>query len=357
MRSRLVASALVSATLLGACSGTSSEHDQGALLDRIVAAGAPGALVVVRDGAAVRSAARGAADGRRPLHAHDRFRIGSITKTFVAALVLRLVEDGLLKLEDPVERWLPGLIPGVRGITVRQLLSHTSGLPDYVEDDRLRVDRDRHWKPRELVALALGQRGGMLPRGSYAYASTNYIVLGLIAEEAGGAPLGSQLRERLFTPLGLGDTSFAPGDVRGEYVHGHRPPTRQGIVTGRPVDIDGEPAWWSWAAGGIVSTAGDLQRFFGALLRGEVLDPTLLRTMEALRPAGSVRYGLGLAAFTTPCGTAWGHTGNILGTISVAWNSRDASRQVVLVVDTYPLSAELEDVVRQTQIEAFCGDD
>jgi CubicO group peptidase (beta-lactamase class C family) len=129
MGSRLVASALVSATLLAACSGTSSEQDQGALLDRIVAAGAPGALVVVRDGGAVRSAARGAADGRRPLHAHDRFRIGSITKTFVAALVLRLVEDGLLKLEDPVERWLPGLIPGVRGITVRQLLSHTSGCP------------------------------------------------------------------------------------------------------------------------------------------------------------------------------------------------------------------------------------
>lgn len=342
--------------MLAGCGTRSDEQELGSLLDRVVGLGAPGAFVVVRDDGDERAMARGTADGRRPVHASDRFRIGSITKTFVAALVLRLVEDGRLRLSDPVERWLPGLVPDGHAITVRQLLSHTSGLPDYVDDEQLIVDRDRHWQPRELVALALAPpAASALPRGSYAYSSTNYIILGLLAERVGGADLESQLRERLFEPLGLQATSFAPGEARGQYVHGYRPPSHQGIVTGPPVDTDGEPAWWLWAAGGIVSTSGDLQRFFAALLGGEVLGPKLLREMRTLVPAGSLRYGLGIAAFSTPCGTAWGHTGNVLGTISVAWNTRDASRQVVLVINTYPLSAELEEAVRETQIEAFCG--
>ena len=179
-------------------------------------------------------------------------------------------------------------------------------------------------------------------------------MLGLIAEEAGGAPLGRQLRERLFEPLGLRHTSFVPGEIRERHVHGHRPPSHQGVVTGPPVDTSEEPGWWAWAAGGIVSTADDVQRFFAELLRGRVLSPALLHEMEMLVPAGRQRYGLGIATFPTPCGPAWGHTGNVQGTIVVAWNTRDASRQLVLVVNTYPLSAELEDAVRRLQDAAFC---
>ena len=93
---------------------------------------------------------------------------------------------------------------------------------------------------------------------------------------------------------------------------------------------------------------------FATLLRGRVLSPPLLREMETLVPAGRLRYGLGIATFPTPCGQAWGHTGNVQGTIAVAWNTRDASRQLVLVVNTYPLSAELEEAVRRVQDAAFC---
>ena len=142
----------------------------------------------------------------------------------------------------------------------------------------------------------------------------------------------------MFEPLGLRRTSFEPGDLHGDYVHGYRAPSHQGVVTGAPVDIGAEPAWWTWAAGGIVSTPGDVQRFFAALLRGRVLGPAVLREMETLVPAGRQRYGLGIATFPTPCGSAWGHTGNVQGTVAVAWNTRDASRQLVLVVNTYPLS-------------------
>ena len=177
----------------------------------------------------------------------------------------------------------------------------------------------------------------------------------MIAEAAGGQSLERLLASRLLEPLGLSRTSFEPGIVRGSHVHGHRAPSHQGVVTGQAVDIGDEPAWWTWAAGGVVSTAADVQRFFAAVLRGELLSARSMREMATLVPAGRQRYGLGLAVFPTPCEPAWGHTGNVQGTVAVAWNTRDASRQVVLVVNSYPLSAELEEAVRELQLAAFCG--
>jgi D-alanyl-D-alanine carboxypeptidase len=356
----LAAAAILVATLVLVLAGWATtrgpdEPRLGTLLDDVVAAGAPGVLLVVRENGKARSEARGFANRTRSMRADDRFRIGSITKTFVAALVLNLVEDGRLRLDDSIERWLPGLIPGGRKITVRHLLRHTAGLFDYVADDRLFRDRERRWTPRELVSLAIAHPPERSPPGrSFAYSSTNYIVLGLIAEKAGGAAIGRLLQKRLVGPIGLRHTSFVPGKIRGRHVHGHRAPSHQGLVTGPPVDTSDEPAWWSWAAGGMVSTAVDVQRFFSELLRGRVLSPRLLREMETLVLAGRQRYGLGIATFPTPCGAAWGHTGNVQGTVAVAWNTKDASRQLVLVVNAYPLSAELEAAVRRVQLAAFC---
>lgn len=327
-----------------------------ALMDRVVANGAPGVLVVVRDGDATRAHARGLADRGRamPMAADVRFRTGSITKTFVAALVLDLVADGKLQLDDPVARWVPRLVPHGNEITVRQLLRHTSGLADYVDDPRVLRAPARLWRPRELVAIAAAQPAAGAPGERFAYASTNYVVLGLVAERAGRAPLAMLLARRLFAPLRLRHTTYVPGSVPGRSVHGYRSPSHQGVVTGDAVEVV-TAARWAGAAGAIVSTAEDVQRFFAALLRGGLLRPRLLREMETLVPAGWNRYGLGIAVFPTPCGPAWGHTGNVQGTVAVAWNTRDASRQVVLVVNTYPLSAELEAAVRRVQIAAFCG--
>jgi len=340
-------------------SRSGDEPGLGRQLDRVLAAGAPGVLVVVREDGKLRSEVRGFADrsGSIQMAADQRFRIGSITKTFVAALVLLLVEDGTLRLGDTVEQWLPGLVPSGRAITVRDLLSHKAGLFDYVEDDRVLRDHERQWTPRELVSIAVAHAPERSPGESFAYSSTNYLVLGLIVEEAAGEALGHQLQERLFGPLSLRRTSFVPGEIRGQHVHGHRSPSHQGVVTGPPADTSAEPAWWTWAAGAIVSTAGDVQHFFRALLRGRVLSPPLMREMETLVSAGRLHYGLGLATFPTPCGRAWGHTGNVQGTIAVAWNSKDASRQLVLVVNTYPLSPELEEAVRQVHDSAFCSAD
>lgn len=349
----LVVTAL--AFLLAACSEAGQEAPElGAALERVVDAGAPGVFVAVRTRTITATEARGLAQREPavPMRTDARFRIGSITKSFVAALVLLLVEDGRLTLDDTVERWLPGVVPGGGSITIRELLRHTSGLFDYVEDERVFQQRERRWRPMELVRLALSHPSTV--RGRFAYSSTNYVLLGLVAERAGGALLEQQLERRLFRPLGLRSTSFVPGELRRPYVHGHRPPTHQGIVTGAPADTSREPAWWAWSAGAMVSTASDLQTFFGALLRGELLEPALMRELEEVVPAGRQRYGLGVATFPTPCGEAWGHTGNVQGTIAVAWSTKDATRQLVLVVNTYPLSAELEAAVRELQDAAFC---
>ena len=156
--------------------------------------------------------------------------------------MLRLVEDRRLGLDDSVERWLPGLVAGGGEITVRHLLSNTAGLFEYVSDPRVLRQTQRRWAPRELVRIALAHLPEHVPPGSaYAYSSTNYVLLGLIAERAGGAPLGRQLHERVFAPLALEDTSLVDGVVRGAHVHGHRQPSHQGVVTGPPVDVSDEP--------------------------------------------------------------------------------------------------------------------
>jgi D-alanyl-D-alanine carboxypeptidase len=352
----LAVAAVGTATLLQSRGG-----ELAPLVRQVVDAGAPGVLVQVRDGGKTRTSVFGVADAQRLVHDGDRFRIGSVTKTFVATVVLQLVGEGSLELEDSVDEWLPGLVPGGGEITVRQLLAHQSGLFDYTDDPRVfaRYEQDPEyaWSPRALVEIAIAHPQPFLPGERYAYSSTNYLLLELIVERAAGTSLEKQLETRLIEPLGLVGTSFEPGVVVGPYIHGHRPPSHQGVVTGPPRDTSQEAASWTWGAGAIVSTAGDLQRFFAALLRGQLLARPQLRDMETLVPAGSLRYGLGLAVFPTACGDAWGHTGNAQGTITVAWNTRDASRQVVIVVNTYPLTGELEEAVRRLQLAAFCGAD
>jgi D-alanyl-D-alanine carboxypeptidase len=327
----------------------------------VVAAGSPGALALVEHGASRTEAADGLAvlRGAVPLRSRDRFRAGSITKTFVAVVVLQLVREGHLGLDDTIERWLPGLLPDGGRITVRELLGHTSALVDYAADDAFlrRTVREprRSWTPQELlrVALRLGPVGS--PGGRFLYASTNYVVLGLLVERVTGTTLPGELRRRIIVPLRLRDTSFAPGTrIPGPHVHGYAPSQHDGIVgslaTAR--DRSNASASWAWAAGAVVSTAPDLSRFLGALLGGKLLPPRLLTVM---RPTPGRRYGLGLAAFRTPCGTAVGHTGNLLGTVSAAWSTADGRRRVVAMTNSYPLSPAADTAFRRLLDAAFCG--
>lgn len=317
-------------------------------LDDVVAAGVPGVLAYVSDGSSRVRIARGVAnrDSGTELHAADRFRAGSITKTFVAAVVLQLVAEGRLELDAPVARWLPGLVD--ERITVRQLLSHRTGLADYVDDESI-VSRAVA-SNRRLTEAALERAPVAAPGERFSYASTNYLVLGLLVERLTGNPLADELRARVFEPLGLQRTTFEPGTARLR-AHGYRPSVHDGIVSGEPRDTVGESAAWAWSAGAIVSDAGDLARFLDALVQGRVVPEPLLAEMI---PAQG--YGLGLSAFTTPCGTAIGHTGNVGGYVSIAWVDREAKRTVVLMGNAYPLPPAADSALHRALDDAFCAD-
>jgi D-alanyl-D-alanine carboxypeptidase len=372
---RALTATLVAALLLAApaTAGAAEGGDATAARQRIVAAverdvasdpGVPGEIVAVRAPGIDVTVASGFADraSATPLAPDTPFRIASVTKTFVATVVLQLVAEGRLGLDDSVERWLPSLLPKGRRVTIRQLLGHRSGLFDYTDDSRVFQpywSQPRFvWTPRRLIALAASHPVVFSPPGSrFAYSSTNYLVLGLIVERASGKRLARELRDRIFRPLGLHDTTFVPGPwpAIGE-AHGFRSPSHDGVVSasGAATDTSAYSASWMWAAGGIVSSADDLARFFAALLGGRVLAPRLLRTMETTAPPR--RYGLGLAVFRTRCGAAWGHTGNALGYVTAVWNTKDGRRQIVLMVNSYPFSAATDSAVRRALVSAFCDE-
>jgi D-alanyl-D-alanine carboxypeptidase len=185
------------------------------LLDRLVAAGVPGAAGWVQDDSGARQAASGVADLRtgRPMRPELHFRAGSLTKSLVATVVLQLVAEGRLSLQDSLQRWLPGILPYGEQVTIRQLLNHTSGVPQNwatIEQTLYRSSggRFRVWTPRELVALVADQPPGFPPGTAWSYPNTGYLLLGLVVEAASGSTLGQELHRRIFGPLGLHGTSF-----------------------------------------------------------------------------------------------------------------------------------------------------
>ena len=298
----------------------------------VVESGVPGVIVRLRDGDDVRELAKGEAS------VNDRFRIASVTKTFVAALTLDLARLGILSLDDTAADFEPGLVSDAEEITIRELLSHRAGLFDYTSDPALlRGQLD----PRALIGIADGK-----PRTEgYAYSSTNYLILGLVVQRAGLAALDAMLDRQILEPYRLADTTFEPGTVDGPHLHGHERPLRDGIATGSLKDTSERTARSAWAAGAMVSTAADLDRFFTRLLASEL--------GQRMRPKGDERYGLGLARFETGCGPVVGHTGNLLGMLTVVWSRED--RLLVVAANVYPVTPEQETKLRLLLERAFCG--
>jgi D-alanyl-D-alanine carboxypeptidase len=344
----------VVALLLAGCGGGSHASHLDAALRPVVAAGVPAALALVRDGDRTQTAAVGLADvgARRKLRREDRFRVGSVTKTFVATIVLELAAEKRLRLGDPVARWLPGLLPDGRRITIRDLLAHRSGLADAADDPAVLNGARSDWPPRRLVAVVARRPRIAAPGGTFHYSSTNYLVLGLLVERVTGRSLAAELRRRIIGPLRLTDTAYRPGPLAGRHVHGYRLASHQGVVdpAAAPRDLELRSARWAGASGDLVSSAHDLARFLAALLGGDFLPARELRAMEAVSP----RYGLGLAVYPTRCGRAWGHTGNLNGILTIAWSTRDGRRQAVLMANAYPLPAAADTALRRAAVTAFC---
>jgi D-alanyl-D-alanine carboxypeptidase len=226
----LAAAALLGASAMANPATSTSRHaDLQRDADALVAAGLPGALLVVRNGDHTVRIVSGVGNvaTQTPMRAGDRFRIGSHTKTVVATLALQLVRDGKLRLSDTIERWLPGLVPNGDRITVRRLLNHTSGLFDYENDPRvlapyLTGDLTHYWAPRRLVRIAVSHDPLFKPGTTQSYSNTNYILAGLIIKAATKSTLRGELRRHIFQPLKLRATSLPirPG-IRSRHAHGY----------------------------------------------------------------------------------------------------------------------------------------
>jgi D-alanyl-D-alanine carboxypeptidase len=313
-----------------------------ALLDELVANGASGALARVDDGRHTWRLAAGAArlEPRQRLTPAARFRVGSVTKSFVSTVTLQLVGRKRLRLDDTVERWVPGLVPNGDGITLRMLLNHTSGLFDYTDDpaflQRIVQDPTRPATPRELVAVATAHPPTFPPGTGWAYSNTNYIVTGLILQAATHRSVERLVRDRILRPLGLRGTYFPARDpdIAGYHAHGYAPPALTGAGY---VDVTRFAPSLAWTAGAIVSTVDDLDRFYTALLGGRLLRPAQLREMTTtVRARPTVGYGLGLFAERRACGTVWGHDGGIPGYVTFAFTDRSGRRGAVVALPTQP---------------------
>jgi D-alanyl-D-alanine carboxypeptidase len=290
-------------------------------LDRLTTQdGAPGAEAVVTDHGRVTVTRSGVGDVStgKPFPRDAVFRAGSVTKTFVATVVLQLVAEGKVKLDEPIEHYLPGVVTGNGNdgtkITVRQLLRHTSGIHDYTEDlltGDVEALRHRGAEPAELVAMALKHPPLFAPGSSWSYSNTDYIIAGMIVEKVTGNSVATEITRRITRPLGLCDTSLpGRGDERLPDPHAIGYQALDGGLTDF-TDFDPSIAG---AAGALVTTGRDLDAFFTALLGGRLLPAAQLAEMKTTVPGDVGGYGLGLIRLTMPDGkTYWGHDGGIFG--------------------------------------------
>ncbi|MFG1623051.1 serine hydrolase domain-containing protein [Kribbella sp. NPDC049227] len=256
----------------------------------------------------------------RPVDPDGWFRAGSITKTFTAVVVLQLVGEGRLTLDEPVTEWLPDL---PKSISLRQLLNHTSGLYNYTDDltepEEIVQDRYLHWDPADTLRAGLAKPRLFEPGASWSYSNTNYIALGLLIEALTGSAYGDEVARRILRPLGL-ERTVLPGDeveLPEPHAHGYWP------VDGEPVDLARFNASQAWAAGEIVSTAADLNRFYAAVLGGKLLADAELEAMQTVVATDdSFGYGLGIERRTLAGGrVVWGHTGGIFGYLTLSYHS------------------------------------
>ncbi|MFF3783702.1 serine hydrolase domain-containing protein [Streptomyces sp. NPDC001933] len=303
--------------------------------------GAPGALVEVRDRRGSTVLTSGVADVRSqaPVHRDSRFRIGSMTKMFTATTMLQLVGEHRVRLDAPVERYLPGVVRGHgndgRKITVRQLLQHTSGLPDFLDHlkpQEVVADPLVRYDPRDLVDMALKYPRVFEPGTDWDYSNTNYLLAGLIIKRVTGHTYAQEVRERIIEPLHLCETSVPLGPaIPGPHPRGYAQPGKDVPL----LDITEVDPSVGGAAGGMISSGTDLNRFLGALLRGDLLRPAELREMMRTRDTGNEdgrAYGLGLESRPLPGGGLyWGHAGDFLGFETMAGATVDGRRATVMV--------------------------
>lgn len=367
-----VAGALVAGGLAGCSTGTAADAEaeigtakneialQKAMRE-LVQAGFPGVLVSVKgkDGktrdytAGIGNRETGDAPPK-----NGYLRIGSNTKTFVAATVLQLVGEGKMKLDEPIGTYLPGVVKGPdydgANITVRNVLGHTSGIPDYTEfmdSDTSKVPT-RTYTAEELLKPALRNKAAFPVGKRRQYSNTNYIIAGMLVTKVTGKPVGRAVTERIIDRIGLERTYWPePGDtnVRKPRMEGYIAPPGGQLKNATEMDPS-----ISGAAGMVVSTPRDLNRFFAALVGGTLVPAAQLKemrtTIESPDEEPNTVFGLGLDKITLSCGALWGHGGDIHGYETRGGVTADG-REVTVAVNALPgaIIAEQESMEAMTK--------
>jgi D-alanyl-D-alanine carboxypeptidase len=285
--------------------------------------GPPGVIAVVQRGQhrEVHSFGVRNLKGDLPMRARDHMRIASAAKAFSGAVALSLVSEDKLSLQDTIGERLPELPKAWWEVTLRQLLNHTSGIPDFsLEPDfqkALLASLTKAPPPEELLSFVEDEDLLFDPGSEYHYSNSDNIVVALMAEAATGKSYEELLRELVYKPLGLKNTTLPRGtNLKKPFIHGYDTSQQP------PEDIsEVVAAGWSWASGGIVSTPADLNDFIRGYVGGKLFDERTQakqrRVVEggSSEPPGPGKNSAGLALFRyqTRCGTVWGHTGNTLG--------------------------------------------
>ncbi|WP_078531154.1 serine hydrolase domain-containing protein [Streptomyces sp. PsTaAH-124] len=316
----------------------------------LVADGVPGVTATVRERAGTWSTTAGTGDLRTgaPRGAHDRYRVGSITKTFTATVLLQLEAEGRLSLDDTVEHWLPGVVRGHGNdgsrITLRQLLDHTSGLYNYTADDtfdRTYFEKDGFLEHRydtvpaeDLVRIAVSHAPDFAPGTSWQYSNTNYVLAGLVIGRVTGRSYADEIRDRVLRPLHLNATSLPGTRTTVPHPSGRAYSKLADKATGPTYDVTALNPSIASSAGEMISDSADLTRFYTALLRGRLLPPEQLEEMKTtVRDTGDphIAYGLGLMDRRLSCGVhVWGHDGGIHGSSSLAATTADGRHALAL---------------------------
>lgn len=300
------------------------------------AGGATAVIIQVKSRVGEWSSAEGVRtlENQEPVQLTDQSHVGDITTTMVAVSVMKLVEEGKVQLDDPIQEYLPdfeSIIKPPGPITIRSLLSHRSGMPDYWVSLHEMGDGDHSMTHEQRLAAAATSRWTGGSGSLYSYSATNYSVLALLLEKLRGKDLGAVIRADSVGPLGLQDTLMTgeePGPQR--MVHGY---TR--TPTGALVDNTLIPFHRGSPDTGMISTVPDLNTYFAALQKGTLLTK---QTLEEMHHPKYDQFGLGLVRRYDSCSNNdyFGHIGVVRGYAALALISADGSRQVAMAVARDP---------------------
>lgn len=330
----------------------SEQHPKSALyqsiIDRYVKKGVIGTSVSVRDSYGVWLGVGGMANiaSNIPIGKGCQFMIASVSKVFTATLIFSLVDDGVLTIDDPVNKWIDksitDKIDNANQATIANLLGHTSGIPDYYtvafEMARYNV-KYNYFSQEDILKYVYGKKADFPVGQTYAYSNTNYLLLGMIIEKATGKKLKEVYYERIFTPLGLQNAYYdikekaAPSTLISGYYNLYG----NGYIESAFLYKDE----LSTGDGGIIITAQDLGVFFDKLMHGDILSKESLDKMQDWFdiPDGE-KNGYGLEYYTNDYGISYGHTGGVDGFTAFANYYPEQDVTIIVLLNYTPGSEE-----------------